>query len=66
MHLGLICVNTQVFISSLCEMERSAEELLAIERIADEAVVAAAAPGGRHGVAQRWATSWRGGWLVAS
>ena len=32
----------------------------------DEAVVAEAALGGRDGAAQRWATTWRGGWFCDS
>ena len=58
-------------------MVLSAQELSAIEKMAttgmgqaglaavdNEAVVAEAPLGGRDGVAQRWATTWRGGWFV--
>ena len=37
-----------------------------VAAVDDEAVVAEAALGGRDGAAQRWATTWRGGWFCDS
>ena len=76
MYHSQICSKTPVFViifaGTLCHRKNGSRwhgqqedrDHAGLAAVDDEAVVAEAPLGGRDGVAQRWATTWQGGWCV--